>query len=197
MNPAFSYNHTDRCAVRIIVCLLAASGISLAGAQPVNLDIAASRIDVAVHATGDSFVGHLDKYQARVVLEPGTLTPREAEVTWDFADLSTGKEKRDRAMLEWLEHDRLPRGRFTMEKWEVREGGTWAVGQVAYHGVTNSLSMPVRVTREDDGIRIRGEVELDYRRHRLMIIRMLLVMTVDPRIKVTFDLHGRLAAAAR
>ena len=168
-----------------------------ADAQPYVVDPALSRVDVSVKATGDSFVAHLEKFEPSIVFEPQTLATQSAVVTWDFADLKTGKEKRDRAMLEWLEHSRLPRGTFTMTQWELRGDQTWAIGHVAFHGVTNVVSIPVAVTREGDLIRIRGEAELDYRHYQLKIIRMMFLFTVEPKVTVTFDLRGRLDSAQR
>lgn len=57
-----------------------------AGAAPLEVDYKQSKIDVAVTATVDSFIGHLGKYEATVDCNAATNLPAQAAVSFNFSD---------------------------------------------------------------------------------------------------------------
>ena len=61
------------------------------------------------------------------------------------------------------------------------------------HGVTQEVQMPVTVTHTGSIWDISGQTTLDYRDFKLSKIRKALVLTVNPKVRVTFHLVGRLA----
>jgi len=162
-----------------------------AGAAEFKVDPAHSRLTVDVKATGDNFTAVLTNYQARIVMD-AEATPTEAVFNWDFHHLLTGKAKRDKAMLEWIEDTKFSKASFTMEKWETREGKAWALGTMNLHGVKQKLSFPVTVTRKGEEVTLKGSAALNYKDYGLKIFRMMVVFTVDPSLQVDFELKGKL-----
>lgn len=182
----------------LLAAILAGAAVS-AVAAPLEIDYKQSKIDVDVSATIDSFTGHLEKYSGSVDCDPSTNRPAKAEVTFNFADLKTGKTDRDAEMLKWLNYSNTPTARFTLTGW-TRSGATnLALGQFTFHGVTNELSMPVTVTNAvaTGNWDIAGTADFDYRTFNLPKIRKMLMLTVDPHLKVKFHLVGKLPAATK
>ena len=165
------------------------------GAAPLEVDYKQSKIDVAVSATIDSFVGHLDRYEAAVDCEAATNLPTKAAVSFNFSDLKTGNTDRDAEMLKWLEYTANPKATFILNDW--RQSGTTnlAVGELTIHGVTKVIQMPV-VAKNTNGVwDISGEANFDYRDFNLPKIRKMLMLVVNPHLKVTFHLIGNAPAA--
>jgi polyisoprenoid-binding protein YceI len=178
--------------MKLIVTSLAAvwAMASLASAGTLNVDQQASWLKVDVKATAHSFTGGLDKFEATVVGDDTTLEPKTAVLRWNFSDLNTGDDKRDKEMVKWLETGSHPKGEFRMNKTWKDGGKTYAQGVLSIHGVTKTVSFPVTAKRDGDKVAIDGEVWLDYQDFSLPIIRMMAVMTVDPKLKVRFHLVG-------
>jgi polyisoprenoid-binding protein YceI len=165
------------------------------GAAPLELDQHQSKIEVAVSATIDSFVGHLEKYSATVDCEAATNLPTRAAVSFDFSDLKTGKPDRDAEMLKWLEYTTNPKATFALTRWQQSGTTNLAVGELTIHGVKKSIEMPVIAKNTGDNWDITGEADFDYRDFELPKIRKMLLLVVDPHLKVTFHLIGKLPAA--
>ncbi len=179
------------------VLLLSAMLVVTAGpvmAVPLKLDYNQSRINVAVSATIDSFVGRLQKYQATIDCSSGHRLPGKAKVAFDFADLKTGNPDRDAAMRQWLGYDANPTASFVLTGWKQNGTTNLALGDLTIHGVQKAITMPVTVINTGNRWDISGEADLDYRDFNLPIIHKMLVLTVHPNLKVTFHLAGRLPA---
>ena len=164
-------------------------------AATLELDPQQSKVEVVVSATMDSFVGHLQKYDAQVECEPQVVLPSKAEVSFDFTDLKTGNKDRDAAMLKWLDYTANPKVTFHLDTWKQAGMTNIAVGQLTIHGVTKAVESPVVVKEEGRAWDINGTTEFDYRDFNLPKIRKALVLTVDPHLKVAFHLVGKLADA--
>lgn len=159
------------------------------------LDQERSAIEVEVRGTLGIFTGRLQQFAAVVVVDPAGLTVEQAQVDFKFADLRTGRARRDRDMLEWENHAEHPAVRFRLERLETMpDGPVRARGRLAMHGVEHSVMFPVTFLAEGAVCSIDGEVDLDYRDYGLPVIRKYLLLTVDPRLRVRFHLQGRLAA---
>ena len=177
---------------------LSAGRLTAAGADPAErvlvLDPEHSSIEVMVHATLDTFMGRLEKFQTDIVIDPEHARTRRAVVTFAFADLKTGRPGRDRDMLAWSENNQFPVVRFQMETLEQTPGlPTQAHGSLKIHGIEHATTFPVSFLIEGPLYAIDGEVILDYRDFGLPIIRKYFILTVDPRLRVRFHLQGRLA----
>lgn len=182
-----------RLSALLSVLLLAPLG-SVAAERLLEVDSAQSHIDIRVQATVDSFTGSLRSYVAQVrVNEAGDITG--AEVSFRFADVITGKEKRDRAMHEWQHTDEFPTGKFMLTSLRPDGAGSaTATGQLTLHGVTRAMSFPVMIAKQDSTIAIDGDAPIDTREFGLPVIRLLGLLKVDPIVRVHFHLQGRRSA---
>lgn len=173
------------------LALAAATG--LCAERPLPLDLAQSRVEVAVHATVDSFIARLQRFSPLIqVDDTGRIV--SARFTFAFRDLLTGKPKRDAAMHEWQHTDTFPDGTFVLASFDPAASGNntfTARGHLTLHGVTRELSFPVTLMRDGDLYVIDGEAPLDTRDFGLPVIRMFAVLKVDPLIRVRFHLQGR------
>ena len=160
------------------------------GAASLEIDYKQSKIDVAVSSTIDSFVGHLDKYEAAVDCEAVTNLPTKAAVSFNFSDLKTGNTDRDAEMLKWLEYTANPKATFVLNSWQQSGTTNLAVGELTIHGVKKVIQMPVVATNTKGAWDISGEANFDYRDFNLPKIRKMLMLVVDPHLKVTFHLIG-------
>lgn len=164
-----------------------------ASAASLQIDRQQSKIEVAVSSTIDSFMGHLEKYQASVECAPTEALPPRAEVSFNFADLKTGNTDRDAAMLKWLQYDAHPGAAFHLTGWSQSGTTNIATGQLTIHGVTIAVQMPTVVTHNGTTWDISGQTTFDYRDFKLSKIRKLVVLTVDPQLTVKFHLSGKLS----
>lgn len=159
--------------------------------RQLTVDRAHSRVDVSVHATVDSFVGKLTGYEALLLADPVSGQIGRAEFRFQFADLKTGKAARDDKMLAWEESAKYPGASFVLRELRPREAGQFeAVGTLQLHGVQKELSFPVAISTDRKTYAIDGEVRIDTREFNLPIIRMALVLKVDPVVTVSFHLQA-------
>ena len=148
-----------------------------------------SQIDFAVKATGDAFVGHLMKWDAQFRSEPGQ-TPTGGKLSFQIADLNTGKVSRDKQMQVWLESSQFPVATFELKQLVASGEQFAATGDFTFHGVTHSISFPVRLSQSGSLHTIDGAVTLDYRQWNLKIFHKFGLLKVDPLVKVTFHLEA-------
>jgi polyisoprenoid-binding protein YceI len=183
-------------ARHILVCLLtAALGASVRAAeQPLTVDLAQSRVEVAVKATADSFVAKLKRYDAAITIgDDGQV--RSARFAFQFRDIDTGKEARDKAMHKWQQTDTYPEGLFVLSSVTSTNGSAYtAFGRLTFHGVTRDIQFPVTIARDGSRLAIDGDATIDTREFGLPVYRMLAVLKVDPMVHVRFHLQGSLPA---
>lgn len=181
-------------AHRLLSGLCLAAALSAAG-QPLVVDKAHSRVEVAVKATVDSFVATLSDYDASIVLDSTTGQVRTATFGFRFIDVLTGKKDRDREMLQWEDADHFPGGRFELISIENSPASAHlAKGRLTLHGVTRELVFPVAITTDHPRIAIDGTVTVDTRDFGLEVIRKFVVLKVDPKVEVRFHLQASTAA---
>lgn len=164
---------------------------SVAQGAELQIEKENSRIQVDAKATGHGFTGDLKDYTVKVAGNASTSDPSSVALKWDFNDLKTGDEKRDKEMIKWLGGG-TPTGTFTFGKsWKDDTGNLHAEGEITIHGISKTISFPYRVTREGNWVTIDGTAKLDYQNFKLPIIRNMAVMTVDPKLTIRFHLTGQ------
>jgi len=165
--------------------------IGIAAAATLKVDKTKSRIQVDGKSTGHTFTGTLEDYTARVSGNVQDLEPSSFTLSWEFNDLKTEDEKRDKNMIKWLGGG-MPKGSFKFLKTWEKAGTKYAQGEIKINGVSKKIDFPYTVKKEGDWITIDGTAKLDYEDFKLPIIRALAVMTVDPELTVRFHIVGEL-----
>jgi polyisoprenoid-binding protein YceI len=182
---------TMKTAILLGVSFLSALSPLISEAGDLAVDAQKSWVKVDASATGHTFSGSLSKFDAKVSGDPASLAPSSATLQWDFSDLKTNDAKRDAEMLKWLEYAKNQSGTFSMTKtWTDAAGKTWAQGNLKIHGISKSLAFPLTTSKTGDRLKIDGSVWIDYQDFSLPIIRNMAVMTVDPKLKISFHLEG-------
>ena len=176
-------------APRLLLTLLLLPLVGFAAERSLKIDPTKTFIDVDVKATMASFTAHLDAYEAKVSVDDlGKI--KTGTFAFKFTDLKTGKADRDTAMIKWLGGGE-PDGRFEVGNLALTPDGQGQVsGRLTFHGVTERVEFPVNLAKADGVYTLTGETTIDYRHWNLKVIRMVLVATVDPEVKVRFKLTG-------
>lgn len=177
-------NRTTRAAT---CCLLVL--ITSAAAGTLAIDKGKSRIKVDAKATGHSFAGTLSDFTAKVSGDDATLAPSAVDLGWKFADLKTEDEKRDKEMMKWLGGGN-PEGSFKFIKTWTDKGQTYAQGTLKIHGISKTIGFPYTAKKDGKIVTIDGTAALDYQDFGLPLIRAVAVMTVNPKLTVSFHLVG-------
>ena len=169
------------------LCLLPL--LAVAAERPLKIDRSSTFVDVDVKATVDSFTGRLDAHDTRITVDDAGKI-KTAVLAFKFRDLKTGKPDRDAKMIEWLGGGE-PEGRFELGNLAVTPNGIGqASGRLIFHGVTERIEFPVEVTRTGEAYTVTGETTIDYRNWKLKVIRIALMLKVDPEVKIRFKFTG-------
>jgi polyisoprenoid-binding protein YceI len=182
----------------LLHCLIAIMPFALLGsAQSATLEVDArrSKIEVAVTSTVHDFEGELTNYQASIEWSPQDRLPAKTDLLFDFKDLKTGSQARDKEMLKWLKYSINPKAAFHLTGWKQDGTDAIALGDLTIHEVKKAIQIPVLVKKDGDDYDLTGAVGLDYRDFNLPVIRKALLFSVDPHLKVTFHLKGKLIPA--
>ncbi len=175
----------------LVAAILALQPAARANAAPLVLDRAKSHVDIAVEATVDSFVAHLEDFQVAITLDPGSGRVEAAAFRANLSAVKTGRADRDHDMSVWLQTSEFPQVAFELETLERGPNGAFtARGQVQLHGERHEVSFPVRITADQGLTTIDGVAALDTREFGLPIIRKFWILTVDPVVHVRFHLQG-------
>jgi polyisoprenoid-binding protein YceI len=165
-----------------------------AAERTLKIDKAGTFIDVDVNATSN-FTAHLDAYDIKVNVDDGGKI-KSAVFGFKFSDLKTGNTDRDAKMIEWLGGG-SPEGRFELGNLAVTPDGQGQVsGRLTFHDVTERVEFPVSVVRANGVYTMTGETTIDYRNWKLKIIRMALVLKVNPEVRVRFKITATLPEPA-
>jgi polyisoprenoid-binding protein YceI len=160
-------------------------------ATTLEVDTTRSRIQVDAKATGHTFAGDLKKYTLTAVGDSTTNAPTALSLSWDFNDLKTADDKRDKAMIDWLGGGK-PKGSFTFVKsWDEKPDGGNAQGTLTINGVSKMVSFPYTVKKEGEWVTIDGKVSMDYQNFKLPIISSMALITVDPKLVIRFHVVGK------
>lgn len=169
-----------------------------AASVPLTVDKEHSSVEVAVKATMDSFTAKLIAYDAVIAADPETKQIQSAQVKFRFADIKTGKDKRDVEMNHWQETEKFPDCLYVMDSLKPASGDIYnATGKFTLHGVTKEISFPVTILIQTDGsCKMDSEFPLDTQDFGLPIFKKFGMLKVNPLLKVKFHLEGRVAAGA-
>jgi polyisoprenoid-binding protein YceI len=167
-----------------------------AAETPLAIDKEHSRIEVDVKAPFQPFVAQLTAYTPHITVDPSAARIVHAQLHFRFSELKTGKEQRDREMLEWQNTDQFPEAVFTLTRIEPGADGKWrALGRLIFHGVTHEILVSLTVeTRDKLVYSIDGDSRIDTRDFGLPLIRKYGLFKVDPEVSVRFHLLGTLDA---
>jgi len=160
-------------------------------AATLEVDKTRSKIEVAAKATGHDFSGILKEYTVKATGDLAKLKPESLELNWNFSNLKTADDGRDTEMLKWL-GAATPMGSFKFIKfWTDKAGVDHAAGTLTIHGVGKTVYFPFKVKKDGEWVTASGTAELDYKDFGLPVVRAMLVMTVDPKLVVTFQVVGK------
>ena len=163
-----------------------------ASAAMIEVDPARSRIQVDAKATAHEFSCDLKNYTIQAAGDVASHKPTSLNLTWEFNDLKTGDEKRDKEMLKWLGSAK-PKGSFTWVKsWDETPNGGKAQGTLTLLGVPQTVSFPYTVKVDGEWVTLDGKVSIDYQNFKLPLIRAMAVMTVDPKLIIRFHVVGKI-----
>lgn len=170
----------------LLLCVAATSH-----AASLEVDAGRSRIQAEAKATGHAFTCTLEKFTAKVAGDDGSLAPAAFDLNWNFQDLKTADEDRDAEMIKWLGSGK-PQGSFKFVKsWTDKDGGTNAQGTLTINKVSKTIYFPYTAKKDGDVVTIDGKVTLDYQNFNLPLVRAMMVMTVNPKLVVTFHVVGK------
>ncbi|MEO5716660.1 MAG: YceI family protein [Luteolibacter sp.] len=163
----------------------------VARSATLEVDKDRSRIQVDAKATGHTFAGDLQKYTLTAEGDATTNIPTALSLSWDFNDLKTAEDKRDKAMLDWLGGGK-PKGSFTFVKsWDEKPEGGKAQGTLTINGVSKLVAFTYTVKKEGGWLTVDGHVPMDYQDFKLPIVRAMALMTVDPKLVIRFHVVGK------
>ncbi len=197
MPPPFMSKLVKLCGIAIGLLTSGLLAAPLRAAEgPVAIDRAASRVEISVKATVDSFVARLVNYEAAITADPATGRVGAARFAFHFADVKTGNDKRDREMNEWQQTDHFPDGAFTLASLADQGGGKSLVkGTLTLHGVTRPIEFTATLHQEARALTVDGEAVVDTRLFGLPVIRKFALLKVDPLVVVHFHLVGSVPAS--
>jgi polyisoprenoid-binding protein YceI len=164
----------------------------LAVETPLSIDKSHSHIEAVVMSSLENFTVKLTAYDTVVWVDLAEKRINTARLSFRFADLKTGKEERDSAMVRWQETDQFPECAYILEALLPAVGGTYkAKGKFILHGVTKTIINPVTVSFSGAGTcMIDGDLSLDTTDFGLPTIRKYVLFTVNPVLHINFHLEG-------
>jgi polyisoprenoid-binding protein YceI len=177
----------------LLSAVSAAASLSAASLH-FNVEPSASSVTFAVRVNIgiDSFVGHVDQWSLDLTMSADSDLPDHAVFTANVTELKTGKDKRDSKMREWLESDVFPTVRFELRTARRSGAGLEADGDLAIHGKTKSVTIPITLEHDGTRLTVRGAIAIDTRDFDLEIIRMAGFVSVKPTVEVAFVATGAL-----
>ena len=179
----------------IINCFLTATSL-LAGNYVI--DKAQSELAATMHATPPhNFTSVAKNFTCDIDIDPETLAITKAICSFNFEDLDSGKDARDKKMCKWMDIEKHPTATFEMKQLlpQNEAGEQVALGDFTMHAITQPVKVAFTLKREDDTIIIEGHSEMNHEDWGLNRVR-LLFFSVDPLLKPHFRLVGKLNSDA-
>ncbi len=177
-------------------CLLAGNTGFGDEAVPLGIYKDDSRIAANVKATGHRFEAVVTDYEIEIHWDAESAEVTSARLEFDFADVKTGRDRRDREMLEWLDYDSHPVAEFVLESLESQGEQLVARGKLTFHGIEQQIEFPVTIRQFNEAIRIIAETEIDHTDWDLDEIRAFLIMRVDPVLNIEIDIRAGIPRTA-
>ena len=174
--------------MKTISLLIALTCLASAGTMKVDMEKSWLKIDCK--ATGHSWTAQVKKFSATVAGDDSTLAPKSASLSWNFSDIDSDEADRDKKMLDWIDSGKFPKGSWKMTgQGKDAKGQLYVKGPLTIHGVSKEITMPVTAVKNGKIVSLDGEAWIDTTDYTLPVIKML-VMTVNPKVKVRFHLEG-------
>ena len=158
-------------------------------AGTLTIDTEASWVKARAKATGHEFEAVPAAYTCAISLDGDTVTA--VSFSFKVHDLKTGKNGRDKEMFHWLEVEKAPELKFQMTSLKTGGPKPLLVGDLNLHNTTQSVEIPISVTRKDGKVHLSGAFTLDTRLYQLPIIKKMGFLKVDPLVQVSFTLIGK------
>jgi polyisoprenoid-binding protein YceI len=182
--------------MKLIIKLSLFFGLMVCGASlwAGNFQVDKSNSEVAADAKASpphSFTNFLTDYEYDIEIDPESLTVSRAVFEFNFANLDSKEEKRDKKMKDWMDIAVHPSARFEMKNVIMRDGATIGSGTFFMHGVSREIEVPFSVKRDGDSVVMDGTAEFDYMDWDLKKVR-LFIFSVNPELKIRFHLVGEL-----
>jgi polyisoprenoid-binding protein YceI len=175
----------------LLTAACVACGLNITHAASLDVDSDRSRIQVDAKATGHEFTGNLEKYTIAAAGDADSHKPTALSLSWNFTDLKTGDDKRDKEMVKWLGGG-TPSGSFKFIKsWSETPGGGSAQGTLTINGVSKIIAFAYTLKQDGEWMTIDGKASMDYQDFKLPVIRAMAVMTVDPKLEIRFHVVGK------
>ncbi len=164
--------------------------ISLYGeTQRLQIEKEKSKVEVEISVTAHSFIATLESYDLKIQVDTESAKIKSTEFSFDFNDLKTGKNARDKAMLKWEEYNKYPNGSFILTALHEQGEKVIAEGMLTLHGIEKEIRFPIKVNTEGTRWTIQGNTVIDHLDWDLPIIKKL-VLKVDPNLSVNIHLEG-------
>ncbi len=164
--------------------------ISLYGeTQRLQIEKEKSKVEVEINVTAHSFIAKLENYEIKIQIDTESAKIKRTEFSFDFNDLKSGKNARDKAMLKWEEYNKYPNGSFILTALHEQGEKVIAEGMLTLHGIEKEILFPIKVNTEGTKWSISGSTVIDHLDWDLPIIKKL-VLKVDPNLSVNFHLEG-------
>jgi polyisoprenoid-binding protein YceI len=174
--------------MKLLLSLIAM--ISMASAGTMKVDAQKSWLKLDCKATGHSWSSNVKTFTATVSGDDATLVPTAAQVKWQFSDIDSTKPDRDKKMLDWLNAAKNPTGSWKMTgQWKDSAGKQYVKGPLTIAGISKEIVIPVTAKKSGNVVSLDGETWIDTTDFGLPIITMM-VMTVNPKVKISFHLEG-------
>jgi len=175
----------------LAACALIASPLA-AAPQKLMVDHAASEVGFVAKATMHSVKGRIESWELELSMPEGAELPDVVVFKGDGATMTTDHKKRDEEMHHWMEHATQPAVEFRLTKFSGTAAARVAEGDLALHGVTVPVSIPVTLRREGEKLTVTGEAVVDVTKFGLPQFRKFGIMSVAPEVKVSFSVTGKL-----
>ncbi len=176
--------------MRSLLYLLAAGVLATAAsAATLKVDKERSTFGIDVKASPPhSFTVEVTDYVAEIKIDQdGEVV--SASVSFDFSDLDSDSNGRDKKMRKWMNVEEHPQVRFELN--EVRREGEQriGVGKVWMHGVSQTVEVPFSLGVENGQAMLSGSATIDYQNWDLEIISIFF-FKVKPELEIRFSLAG-------
>lgn len=148
-----------------------------------------SKVEVEVNVTAHSFIATLENYEIKIQTDTESVKIKSTDFSFDFNELKTGKNARDKAMLKWEEYNKYPNSSFILNKLHEQGEKVIAEGMLTLHGIEKEIRFPIKVKTEGTKWSISGSTVIDHLDWDLPIIKKF-VLKVDPNLSVKFHMEG-------
>jgi polyisoprenoid-binding protein YceI len=175
---------------KLLISMLGLLAVITATAGELQLDKQNTTIEAVAKATGHHFSAIPEEYECHITLDDQNQNVSAAHFSFKLEDLRTGKPKRDREMLEWLESERYPSLEFRTTR--VTQAGDQQVlhGEVSLHNVTHEIEIPVVLSKDGEAMLMSGDFQLTTTDFGLKKIRKMMMLTVNPVLNIHLEVRG-------